>query len=238
MRAAGVPARVVTGYVGGHYNKIGDYWLLKHKDAHAWTEIWLENIGWVRVDPTAAIAPENILDTLDDLQARQQGNQGGSGASNLLIPMFDGADFLRRQWNQLVLEFNSERQKNLLGPLGIKEADAWQLVVAFGIGSAIALLLTLWFLLHEHRDRSPALVVAWRAFTQRLRRAGIEKRAEEPPLSFGRRAAALLPTQSAQLVSVSSRYADWRYAGVTLTDEERRGLERDLRRFRVETRRH
>jgi hypothetical protein len=152
--------------------------------------------------------------------------------------MFDGADFLRRQWNQLVLEFNAERQKNLLGPLGIKEADAWQLVVAFGIGSAIALLLTLWFLLHEHRDRSPALVVAWRAFTQRLRRAGIEKRADEPPLSFGRRAAGLLPMQSAELVSVSSRYADWRYAGITLTDEERRGLERDLRRFRVETRRH
>jgi transglutaminase-like putative cysteine protease len=238
MRAAGVPARVVTGYVGGHYNKIGDYWLLKHKDAHAWTEIWIKDIGWVRVDPTAAIAPENILDTLDDLQARQQANQGGTGAGNILVPVFDGADFLHRQWNQMVLEFNSERQKNLLGPLGIKDADAWQLVVAFGIGSAIALLLTLWFLLHEHRDRSPALVVAWRAFTQRLRRAGIEKRAEEPPLSFGRRAAALLPMQSAQLVSVSSRYADWRYAGVTLTDEERRGLERDLRRFRVETRRH
>jgi len=240
MRAAGVPARVVTGYVGGHYNRIGDYWLLKHKDAHAWTEIWIEGFGWVRVDPTAAIAPENILDTLDDLQARQQANQGGGlgGASNFLLPMFDGADFLRRQWNQLVLEFNAERQKNLLGPLGIKEAEAWQLVAAFGAGSALALLLTLWFLLHEHRDRSPPLVAAWRAFTQRLRRAGIDKRPEEPPLSFGRRAAGLLPAQSPALISVSSRYADWRYAGVALTDEEQRGLARELRRFRVQIPRH
>jgi hypothetical protein len=240
MRSAGVPTRVVTGYVGGHYNAIGEYWLLKHKDAHAWDEAWFEGEGWVRIDPTAAIAPENILDTLDDLQARQQaGGAGGfAGASRMLLPMFDGADFLRRQWNQLVLEFNAERQKNLLGPLGIKDADAWQLVAAFGIGSALALMLTLWFLLHEHRDRNHPLVAAWRAFTLRLRRAGIEKRPEEPPLSFGRRAASLLPEQSPELILVSSRYANWRYAGVALTDEEQRGLARDLRRFRVQTRRH
>jgi transglutaminase-like putative cysteine protease len=239
MRSAGVPTRVVTGYVGGHYNQLGDYWLLKHKDAHAWNEVWLEGEGWVRVDPTAAIAAENILDTLDDLQARQQGTDGGgfASASRMLLPMFDGADFLRRQWNQLVLGFNAERQKNLLGPLGIKDADAWQLVVAFAIGSTLALLLTLWFLLHEHRDRSDPLVVAWRAFAGRLRRAGIDKRPEEPPLSFGQRSAGLLPAQAGELLALSSRYADWRYAGVALTDEERRGLARQLRGFRVKTRR-
>ncbi|MEO8160049.1 MAG: DUF3488 and transglutaminase-like domain-containing protein [Arenimonas sp.] len=234
MRGAGVPARVVTGYVGGHYNKIGDYWLLKHKDAHAWTEIWIEGAGWVRVDPTAAIAPENILDTLDDVQARQQGGFGGA-AGAVLGPMFDGSDFLRRQWNQLVLGFNAERQKGLLSPLGIDQADAWQLVLAFAIGAGLALLATLWFLVHEHRDRSPPLVAAWRAFTARLRRAGVDKRAEEPPLSFGQRAAALLPGQSEPLLSVSRRYADWRYAGRALTDDEQRELARELREFRVQT---
>jgi transglutaminase-like putative cysteine protease len=239
MRSAGVPTRVVTGYVGGHYNAIGEYWLLKHKDAHAWDEAWFEGEGWVRIDPTAAIAPENILDTLDDLQARQQaGGAGGfAGASRMLLPMFDGADFLRRQWNQLVLGFNAERQKDLLGPLGIKDAEAWQLVAAFAVGSTLALMLTLWFLLHDHRDRSDPLVVAWRAFAARLRRAGIDKPPEEPPLSFGQRSAGLLPAQAGELLALSSRYADWRYAGVVLTDEERRGLARELRGFRVQTRR-
>jgi len=238
MRAAGVPARVVTGYVGGHYNSIGDYWLLKHKDAHAWNEIWLEGSGWVRVDPTAAIAPENILDTLDDLQARQQADQGGGlgDAARMLLPMFDGADFMRRQWNRLVLGFNAERQKNLLAPLGIDDADPWQLVTAFAAGSALALLATLWFLLHEHRDRSDPLLTAWRAFTARLRRAGIDKRLDEPPLSFGQRAAELAPKQAEHLLSVSGRYAQWRYAGLALTDEEQRELARDLREFRVQTR--
>jgi transglutaminase-like putative cysteine protease len=239
MRSAGVPTRVVTGYVGGHYNALGDYWLLRNKDAHAWDEIWVEGAGWIRVDPTAAIAPENILDTLDDLQARQQAGDGGGfgDAARMFAPMLDGADFLRRQWNRLVLGFNAERQKSLLGPLGIKDADAWQLVAAFAIGSGLALLATLWFLLHEHRDRSRPLVAAWREFTARLRRAGIDKRPEEPALSFGRRAAALLPAQAERLLSVSTRYAGWRYAGEALTDEEQRGLAQDLRRFRVQTRR-
>src|SRR5690606_25670964 len=66
MRAAGIPARVVTGYVGGYRNPIGDYWLVRNSDAHAWAEAWLPGRGWVRFDPTAAVAPERIFDTLAD----------------------------------------------------------------------------------------------------------------------------------------------------------------------------
>jgi transglutaminase-like putative cysteine protease len=235
MRAAGIPTRVVTGYVGGHYNTLGDYWLLKRKDGHAWDEIWIDGRGWVRVDPTAAIAPENILDTLDDLQARQRSGLGGA-ADGVLGPMFDGTDFLRRQWNELVLGFNAARQKSLLRPLGIEDADAWQLVAAFGIGSALALVLTLWFLLRQHRDRSHPLIQAWRAFTRRLRRAGLAKAPDEPPLSYARRVADALPAQAERILSVSHGYSDWRYSDRELTDEEQRGLVRGLREFRVLTR--
>ena len=232
MRAAGVPARVVTGYVGGHYNKLGDYWLLKNKDGHAWVEIWLDGRGWTRVDPTAAIAPENILDTLDDLQARQRAGLAGP-ADQVLGPMFDGSDFLRRQWNEMVLGFNAVRQKSLLRPLGIDEADAWQLVTVFSIGAGLALLLTLWVLLREHRDRSHPVVQAWRAFSRRLRRAGFAKGLDEPPLSFARRLAGELPAQAGGVLSVSQRYCDWRYAGLTLTDEQQKELIRNLRGFRL-----
>ncbi|MEO6170248.1 MAG: DUF3488 and transglutaminase-like domain-containing protein, partial [Lysobacter sp.] len=65
MRGAGIPSRVVTGYVGGYRNPIGDYWLVRRSDAHAWAEVWLAGRGWVRFDPTAAVAPERIYDTLD-----------------------------------------------------------------------------------------------------------------------------------------------------------------------------
>ena len=66
MRAAGVPARVVTGYAGGYRNPVGDYWIVRNSDAHAWAEVWLAGRGWVRVDPTAAVAPERIYDTTAD----------------------------------------------------------------------------------------------------------------------------------------------------------------------------
>jgi transglutaminase-like putative cysteine protease len=235
MRAAGVPTRVVTGYVGGHYNRIGGYWLLKHKDAHAWTEIWVDGRGWLRVDPTAAIAPENILDTLDDLQARQRAGIAGA-ADGVLGPVIDGSDFLRRQWNQMVLGFDALRQEGLLRPFGVDRADPWQLVLAFGVGSGLALLLTLWVLLRQHRDTRHPLVRAWHRFTRRLGKAGFAKRREEPPLAYARRLSALLPAQAAELMALSQRYSDWRYAPGMLTDEQQATLARQLRSFLVTTR--
>ena len=67
MRAADIPARVVTGYQGGTYNRFADYWILRQSDAHAWVEVWMEGNGWVRVDPTAAIAPERVERGLNDV---------------------------------------------------------------------------------------------------------------------------------------------------------------------------
>ena len=60
MRAAGIPARIVTGYQGGDINPLGDYLIVRQRDAHAWSEVWLANRGWVRVDPTAAVSPQRI----------------------------------------------------------------------------------------------------------------------------------------------------------------------------------
>ncbi len=60
MRAAGIPARVVTGYQGGTFNRFADYWILRQSDAHAWDEVWIDGRGWLRVDPTAAIAPNRV----------------------------------------------------------------------------------------------------------------------------------------------------------------------------------
>ena len=78
MRALDVPARVVTGYQGGQVNTVDSFWTVRQSDAHAWAEVWYAGEGWVRVDPTAAIAPENILDTLDDLQRAERLLQAAS----------------------------------------------------------------------------------------------------------------------------------------------------------------
>lgn len=226
MRGAGIPTRVVIGYSGGYRNPYGNYWIVRRMDAHAWNEVWIEGRGWIRVDPTAAVAPERVLDTIND-RARQE-----SLLPDALTPLRDIGDWARRSWNDLVLGFNAARQASLLRPLGIDRASSGQLVAAFAIGAGIALALTLWFLLRGSPMPRDPVDAAWRRFTRRLARAGLVKRVSEPPLSFGERLAMALPGQAEQLLSLSRRYARWRYAAGQLSPAEKASLTTDLRGFR------
>ncbi len=226
MRGAGIPSRVVLGYSGGYRNRYGDYWIVRKMDAHAWTEVWLQDRGWIRVDPTAAVNPERVLDTVEYLARRE------ALLPETFAPLRDLGDWVRRGWNDLVVGFDAARQASLLRPLGVDRASTGQLVAAFAIGAGVALGLTLWVLLRGRpRPRDP-LVAAWFAFTRRLRRAGLAKATAEPPLSFGERLAATLPAQAEQLRSLSSRYAAWRYAAATLPPDEKDRLIAELRAYR------
>lgn len=226
MRGAGIPSRVVLGYSGGYRNRYGGYWIVRKMDAHAWTEVWLRGRGWIRVDPTAAVNPERVLDTVEDL-ARREALLPGTFA-----PLRDFGDWVRRGWNDLVVGFDAARQASLLRPLGVGQASTGQLVAAFAVGAGLALGLTLWVLLRGRPEPRDPLVVAWSAFTRRLRRAGLAKAPAEPPLSFGERLAAVLPAQAGQLRSLSQRYAAWRYAAAALTPEQKSRLIEDLRAYR------
>ncbi len=134
MRAAGIPARVVTGYVGGYRNPLGGYWVVRRMDAHAWAEVWLEGRGWVRVDPTAAVAPERIYDTLEQRVAA-----GGVLDALSMDNLGDLADWMRRGWNDWVLGFDAARQQALLRPLGLRRLDHSQLLALFAAFAALAL---------------------------------------------------------------------------------------------------
>ncbi len=226
MRGAGIPSRVVLGYSGGYRNRFGDYWVVRRMDAHAWAEVWLPGRGWVRVDPTAAVAPERVLDTVEDLVRSE------SLLPSTFAPLLDLGDWARRNWNDLVLGFNAARQASLLRPLGIDEASSAQLSAAFAVGAGLALGLTLWVLMRGRPKPRDPLEAAWHAFTRRLRRAGLAKPPSEPPLSFGERLARLLPSHGDRLRSLSRRYAGWRYAPGQLSPEDKARLIAELRAYR------
>src|SRR5690606_29765838 len=136
-------------------------WLVRRSDAHAWAEVWLEGRGWVRFDPTAAVAPERIYDTLDDRRPGADGLFGrmlGGDASRL----FNTTDWLRRGWNQLVLGFDADRQSRLPRPLGIDRLDGVGVGLLFGVVSLLALLWMAWRLRRGERLRDPVLR-AWHA---------------------------------------------------------------------------
>jgi transglutaminase-like putative cysteine protease len=226
MRAAGIPSRVVQGYAGGYRNRYGDYWVVRKMDAHAWAEVWLPGEGWVRVDPTAAVAPERVLDTVEDL-ARNE-----SLLPSNFAPLLEMGDWARRNWNDLVLGFNAARQARLLRPLGIDDASGAQLSAAFALGAGLALGFTLWVLMRGRPGPRDPVDAAWLAFLRRLRRAGLAKLPHEPPLSYGERVADAIPGHAGRLRSLSRRYASWRYAPSGLPAGEASRLAQDLRAYR------
>jgi transglutaminase-like putative cysteine protease len=124
MRAGGVPARVVTGYLGGEWNPYDDMLTVRQSDAHAWAEVWLADRGWTRVDPTAVVAPERLYRGILDLLP-----SGISAPERLLHtwPWLNTAlqrwDALNGWWNERVVGFNYRSQLNLLSALGFHSPE-------------------------------------------------------------------------------------------------------------------
>lgn len=205
MRAAGIPTRVVTGYAGGYRNPIGGYWLLRYSDAHAWNEVWLPRRGWVRVDPTAAVAPERVFDTLAD---RQPGRFGGFAG---LAPVFDLGDWLRRGWNDWLLGFDAQRQQGLLAWVGVRRLSPDTLIALFGALAAAAIAGMAWWLARGERERDP-LLRAWHRLERRYRRRGLGRAAHEPAQAWAARVGADVPAAGQDLRTLSRRFSDARYA--------------------------
>ncbi len=224
MRSAGIPARVVTGYAGGRYNPLGGYWIVRNLDAHAWAEVWMPQRGWVRVDPTAAVAPERIYDTIED-------RIGAAGAMGNLIGIDDlgqVGDWLRRGWNDLVLGFDANRQTRLLERFGAKQLGGGALTALFGLCAIVALAWMGWWLARGERERDP-LLRAWRRLGKRYARFGLAREPHESPADWARRVAAGRPKAAQTLIPLSHRFAAARYA----PDEgDNRALIEDLRRHR------
>src|SRR5262245_6729708 len=131
MRAAGIPARVVVGYQGGELNEVGGYYVVRQADAHAWSEVWLAGRGWVRVDPTAAVAPERIevgvagavaAAELPDFLRRS----GLSTLAELRLRLDVAWDYVNVAWDRWVIGFNPERQFELLARFGLGD---WQRMI-------------------------------------------------------------------------------------------------------------
>ena len=207
MRAAGIPSRVVTGYVGGYRNPLGDYWLVRRSDAHAWAEVWLEGEGWRRVDPTAAVAPERIYDTIAD---RRPGAGALGGAFGGAGGLFDMGDWLRTGWNDFMLGFDAERQARLLRPLGIERLDPVRQGLMFALVALLALLWMVWLSRRGERQPDPVLR-AWHRLDARYRKLGLGREPAEPATQWARRVDAALGGDP-DLLGLSRRFSDSRYA--------------------------
>ncbi len=213
MRAGGVPARVVTGYLGGEWNPMGRYLLLRQSHAHAWAEVWLEGRGWTRVDPTVAVAPERLTRDVFDLID----NAGRSAARVLRSAPWLGAiiqsfEALNAWWQDSVVGFDFRRQLGILQKLGFEDRDWRAIAIVLGGGASLWLLWIAWSLRDKLRPlRQDALARLWLQLERRLARTGGARLPHEGPLAYAQRVGVMQPALAAALYTIARQYADLRY---------------------------
>ena len=210
LRAAGIPARVVTGYQGGEMSLDADYMIVRQSDAHAWAEALLDG-RWQRFDPTAAVAPSRI--------------ERGLGAA---LPAGEPVPYLARmemtwlkslrlhwdavsyQWQRGVVGFDVRRQRDLLREFGFDNPRPVQLAAAIA-GVVLAwTALVLGFSRLRASQVDPELAL-WGRACRRLARAGLARRPDEGPIDFADRAATRWPQCSVALLRIGELYARLRY---------------------------
>ena len=228
MRMAGIPARVVTGYQGGEINPVDGFFTVRQADAHAWSEVWLKDRGWMRVDPTAAVSPARIERSLGGAFPQRFAQPliarfAPGWSTNALQKFKFNWEAVTNRWNQWVLNYSPDRQRETLERLGMKTPSWQDMVIAMTIGAGLVSLVVTGWLLKARREHDP-VQRAWERFCRRLARAGMARGAAEGPLDFAHRvttemrqshpASAALAQILPNVKAIADTYAKLRYGPV------------------------
>lgn len=232
MRAAGVPARVVTGYQGGSWNRYGNYLLIRQSDAHAWAEVWIEGSGWVRVDPTSVVAPSRLT----------RGSDALATAGALAARMFHWSwldntvqawQAVNAWWQDKFVGFNFNMQQDLLGHLGIQHHYLRALSLLLASGAALWLGVVAWSLRpRQWPSAEDVLSRSWRLLESKLKRAAPPRAPHEGPITFAERVGSQRPEIADTVIALARRYARLRY-GPKPDNEEVEQFRRAVRLLRL-----
>ena len=227
MRAAGIPARVVTGYQGGEINPVDGYLVVAQSDAHAWVEVWIEGRGWVRIDPTATVAPERVQRNLASLIPRT--TLGGliqlsNNKDGLLGKLRFDFGALNNAWNQWVLDYDSDKQKGFVESFGFGEVDWKTLIALMASLGVVAVALTVMPILFRRQKLDP-VQATYQALCQKMERLGFPRAPHEGPRTYQLRIAAA-QTLSAERKTALARflnlYETMQYGTFGMEDSKRK----------------
>lgn len=218
MRQAGIPARVVLGYLGGDYNANLDYMVIRQSDAHAWAEVWLENKGWVRVDPTSAVSPDRIERSLyEAVDSSEERLVGGAFMRIGALAWVAKIRYTLEEWDYLwqtrVLNYNDKSQDSFFKKL-LGGADPWR-VGGFLVGS-VSLLLLLYYLsgwLRRSKSIRPAEQQMLTHVFCKFERLGIIRLPQETVDAYTRRVSSLKPELAQSLQEITKLFNQIAYEG-------------------------
>ena len=214
MRAAGIPTRIVTGYQGGELNPLGKYLIVRQADAHAWTEIWLKDRGWVRVDPTSAVSPLRVDSGISAAVPRTDPLPSAvRGGYEALRQFRQTWDYMANTWNQWVLGYSPERQRSLLSNVGVDNATWEKLAtILFGLAGVIVAMLTALALRQVRARVRDPVKIAYLRFCNKLRRKGLPREPAEGPVDYARRVGQARPELAPTVAAITRLYVALRYS--------------------------
>ncbi|MCG2577813.1 DUF3488 and transglutaminase-like domain-containing protein [Dechloromonas sp. XY25] len=211
MRAAGIPARVVSGYQGGEFNPLDAYLVVRQSDAHAWAEVWLDGQGWVRVDPTAAVSPARIETGIADalpfgepLPALVQWR------ADWLRTLRYRWEAVNNAWNQHILGYDPQRQRELLSRLGLPDTDWRSLATLLGIACSLLVATMMAWTLYQRPRTDPALQL-WQKALLQLARRQVDCAPWETPTALAQRVREQCPDLAESFQNVVDAYLQARY---------------------------
>lgn len=213
MRAGGVPARVVTGYLGGRWNPYDGTFIVRQSDAHAWAEVWLRGRGWTRVDPTAVVAPERlyrgILDLLPNAVSMPERLVHAWPWIGTALERWDA---LNGWWNARVVGFDSRTQLGLLGDLGFHSPELRDAGWAFAAALLAWLAWVSWQIGREVGAPPPdRLGRAYLRLCRKLARTGLARAAHQGPLAYAQALSRLRPDLASRVRPLLEVYARLRF---------------------------
>ncbi|MGA9032987.1 MAG: DUF3488 and transglutaminase-like domain-containing protein [Sulfuricaulis sp.] len=246
MRAAGIPSRVVVGYLGGELNTAGNYLIVRQSDAHAWAEIWTAERGWVRVDPTGAVAPERIELGLDAVRRlEQQGISLGSLSADAVLRAMevDWFEYVARHarwywdltnmtWYRWVVDYDKVRQERFLASLGLDDISWGRLTGLLTTGVLLIMLVYALWLWRPKKSADPAQA-AYLRFCRKLARAGLKRAPYEGSHAFAERAARKRSDIASSISEITGLYEDLRYGRATADHNKFTLLKKRIAAFRV-----
>ncbi|MEB8433658.1 DUF3488 and transglutaminase-like domain-containing protein [Cocleimonas sp. KMM 6892] len=211
MRAAGIPARVVTGYQGGKWNEQGQFLAVHQFDAHAWTEVWLEGQGWVRFDPTAMVAPSRIEQNLETAMESEGSFLEDNFLSMSKIKWLDGIrekiDSAQYAWRRHVLGYDKNAQQNFLkkmfGELSVQKIG----LIVGGLFAGIILLWVMFLGLARKRETEAEEHQLYRRFCDLMAKKGVTRDISQTPETFRRFAMQELPDLAGEINRFTQAYS-------------------------------
>lgn len=217
MRAAGIPARMVTGYLGGEYHADGNYLSLYQFDAHAWSEVWLDN-RWQRFDPTLMVAPDRLSRSIDDIlpaeETRLRDPFSLTSYRNLLFfsQLHQYLTDLDYRWTTWVLSYNNQSQEQLLRDLFGNNIRGRLFAMLGGLVLVLGLALGINWLARQRIKQDP-LVRAYLRACQRLAQRGFVRQTDETPQMLVQRLQATQHPAAIIMQPLTMHYLAARYAG-------------------------